>query len=112
MRRILVDYARARGRKKRDAERVELTGALTVSRDVGDQVINLNDALLSLEQFDLRKARVVEMRYFAGLTTEEIALVLGISPSTVHLDWKLAKSWLLHEMNQREHSGPSAVGSH
>jgi RNA polymerase sigma-70 factor (ECF subfamily) len=112
MRRILVDYARARGSKKRGAkaERVEFTESLMVSSDVVPEVVRLDDALQSLEKFDPRKARVVEMRYFAGLTANEIASVLGISPKTVNPDWSQAKAWLVREMSREEDHGPAAMG--
>ena len=112
MRRILVDYARARGSKKRGgkAERVDFTESLMVANDAVPEVVRLDDALQALEKFDLRKARVVEMRYFAGLTANEIAAVLGVSPKTVNLDWSLAKAWLVREMNREEDHGPAAMG--
>jgi RNA polymerase sigma factor (TIGR02999 family) len=118
MRRILVDYARARGRAKRepDGERVDFTGSLVVSREVDPGLTRLDDALVALEKFDSRKARVVEMRYFGGLQATEIAAVLGVSRQTVHLDWTLAKAWLAREMAGKEsrpseQRGSATVGS-
>jgi RNA polymerase sigma factor (TIGR02999 family) len=100
MRRILVDYARARGYAKRggDARRVDFEEALVVSPDVDPDIERLDEALAALEKFDPRKAQVVEMRYFGGLTAEEIAAVLDVSVQTVHRDWSLAKTWLVREM--------------
>jgi RNA polymerase sigma factor (TIGR02999 family) len=112
MRRVLVDYARARVRKKRggSAERVDLTESLMVSNKVMPEIVRLDDALQSLEKFDPRKARVVEMRYFGGLTANEIASVLGVSPKTVNLDWSLAKAWLVREMSREEPHGRTEMG--
>jgi RNA polymerase sigma factor (TIGR02999 family) len=100
MRRVLVDYARVHSRAKRGGEgrRVDLSESLTVSGQFDSELARLDDALMALEQFDCRKARVVEMRYFGGLTAAEIATVLGVSPQTVHLDWSLAKAWLNREL--------------
>jgi RNA polymerase sigma factor (TIGR02999 family) len=112
MRRILVDYARTRLRKKRggNAERVDFTESLKISKGIIPEIVRLDDALRSLEKFDPRKARVVELRYFSGLTANEIASVLGISPKTVNLDWSLAKAWLLHEMTGEERHGRAEMG--
>lgn len=106
MRRILVDYARARNKEKRggQARRVDFDEALDVSRELGPEILGLDDALQALEQFDARKARVVEMRYFGGLTAKEIANVLGVSVQTVHLDWSLARAWLVREMTGNDGS--------
>jgi RNA polymerase sigma factor (TIGR02999 family) len=111
MRRILLDYARARKRIKRalEGKRVDFTESLMVSRKPDRGLTRLGDALQALEEFDARKARVVEMKYFGGLKTKEIAAVLGVSQQTVHLDWSLAKAWLIREMS-RKNNGPSAVG--
>ena len=103
MRRILVDYARRRGYAKRggQARRVDFTESLMVSRDLEPDVERLDDALQALEKLDPRKAQVVELRYFGGLTAEETAMALGISPQSVHRDWSLAKTWLIREMSHR-----------
>jgi RNA polymerase sigma factor (TIGR02999 family) len=100
MRRILVDYARARGYAKRGgaARRVDFAEALVVSPDLHPDLEQLDEALHALEKLDRRKAQVVEMKYFGGLTAEEIASVLNISPQSVHRDWGLAKAWLVREM--------------
>jgi RNA polymerase sigma factor (TIGR02999 family) len=102
MRRILVDIARAHRYAKRGgaAERVNFTEALVISSDAGPDVEELDEALQALERVDARKAQVVEMRYFSGLTAEEIASVLNISPRLVHRDWAFAKTWLTREMTR------------
>jgi RNA polymerase sigma-70 factor (ECF subfamily) len=100
MRCILVDYARGRARDKRggDAERVPLDEALVVSEDRAADMIELDEALNGLAKFDERKSRVAELRFFAGLTVEETAEALSISPETVNRDWRLAKAWLRKEL--------------
>ena len=101
IRRILVDYARMRNAKKRDGARhkVELTDGLAISNDSLDDVIAVDEALARLAAWDPRQCRVVEMRFFAGLTEEEIAGVLGVSVRTVKRDWNLARAWLHGELN-------------
>jgi RNA polymerase sigma factor (TIGR02999 family) len=94
MRRILVDYARSRPKPPH----VEITEEIAVSPELDVDLVLLNQALEMLAGFDARKARVVEMRFFGGLTAEEIAAVLEVAPQTVHRDWSLAKTWLLHKM--------------
>jgi RNA polymerase sigma factor (TIGR02999 family) len=103
IRRILVDHARARGYAKRggDAVRVPLDEVLLGARAHGIEMLALNQALESLSKIDARKARVVELRYFGGLSVEETAEVLGISSETVKRDWKMAKVWLFGELNPR-----------
>jgi RNA polymerase sigma factor (TIGR02999 family) len=100
MRRILVDYARARHYQKRggDAARITFDEELVVTSERGPDFIALDEALDSLAKFDERKSRVVEMRFFGGLTVEETARVLKVSPATVMGDWRLAKAWLRREM--------------
>jgi RNA polymerase sigma factor (TIGR02999 family) len=112
MRRILVDYARARDCAKREgsAQRAPLNDALFISSEPDPMVIHLHKALERLAEFDSRKAQVVEMRYFGGLTAEEIAAVLHISPQSVNRDWSLAKAWLVREMNREERDGAQALG--
>jgi len=107
MRRILVDYARARKCAKREGavQRAELDEDLLVSTEPDPKVLQLDQALQRLAGFDSRKAQVVEMRYFGGLTSAEIATVLHVSPQSVHRDWSLAKSWLVREMNREESHG-------
>ena len=113
MRRVLVDYARARDCAKREgsARHEQLSDALLVSSEPDPIVLHLHDALERLAEFDSRKARVVEMRYFGGLTAGEIAAVLHISPQSVNRDWSLAKAWLVREMNREETDGASSLGS-
>ena len=100
MRRILVDDARSRQYQKRGgrAQRVTFDEALLVSTETPEQLIALDDALQALATVAERKSQVVELRYFGGLTVEETAAVLRISPETVMRDWKFAKSWLLREL--------------
>jgi RNA polymerase sigma factor (TIGR02999 family) len=107
MRRVLVDYARARGctKRERSARRAAFNEALVLSSQPDPSLVCLDEALGQLAEFDARKAQVVEMRYFGGLTAEEIAAVLHISPQSVHRDWSLAKSWLVREMNSQGRHG-------
>jgi RNA polymerase sigma-70 factor, ECF subfamily len=99
MRRILVDLARARQYQKRggDAIRVSFSDALSVP-DKSEDLVALDEALSELAKFDERRSRVVELRFFGGLTVEETAAVLRISPDTVMRDWKLARTWLRREL--------------
>lgn len=101
MRRILVDYARNRGYAKRggNALQVSLDEELVVSDERSAEVVALDDALQSLARLDERKSRLVELRFFGGLSIEETAEVLGVSPGTVMRDWTLAKAWLRREMS-------------
>jgi RNA polymerase sigma-70 factor, ECF subfamily len=101
MRRILVDYARNRAYAKRGggAVQVSLDEELVVSDERSAEVVALDDALQSLARLDERKSRLVELRFFGGLSIEETAEVLGISPGTVMRDWTLAKAWLRREMS-------------
>ena len=109
MRRILVDHARARLAQKRGGEdaRVSFDEALVVSDEPRQNVVALDEALEALAKFDERKSRVVEMRFFGGLTVEETASVLNVSPDTVMRDWRLARAWLQEEM-RGEHSDDDA----
>jgi RNA polymerase sigma factor (TIGR02999 family) len=102
MRRILIDHARSRGSAKRggQVQRVDLDEALVVAAEPDPAILHLDEALKRLASFDARKARVVELRYFGGLTASEISSVLGISPQTVNRDWSLAKAWLVREMSK------------
>jgi RNA polymerase sigma factor (TIGR02999 family) len=96
IRRILVDHARSRGYAKRggNAVRVPLDDALLGAQARGIEVVALDEALQSLSRIDARQSRVVELRYFGGLSVEETADVMAISPETVKRDWKMAKAWL------------------
>jgi RNA polymerase sigma factor (TIGR02999 family) len=100
MRRILLNYARDQNRLKRGgrAIHVSLSEATVMPAEKDRELISLNDALIRLEGIDERKARVVELRYFGGLSVEEVAEVLNLSPITVMRDWKFAKAWLAREM--------------
>ena len=100
MRRILVDFARSKGYQKRGggAQKVSLDEALVVSEEPGQDLVALDDALTALASVDARKAQVVEMRFFGGLSVEETAEALKVSVDTVMRDWKLAKAWLLREL--------------
>jgi RNA polymerase sigma factor (TIGR02999 family) len=102
MRRILVDFARSRRYLKRggQVERVPLAEVPDVSPERGPDLVALDDALSALAETDLRKSRVVELRFFGGLTVEETAEVLKVSPETVMRDWRLAKAWLLRELSE------------
>jgi RNA polymerase sigma factor (TIGR02999 family) len=102
MRRILVDHARARRTLKRGGPeaRVTLDEALVVSKELPHDFVALDDALQALAAFDERKSRVIELRFFAGLSVEETAAVLEVSPDTVMRDWRLAKAWLQGEMRR------------
>jgi len=100
MRRVLVDHARTRGYQKRGggAQRVTLDEALLVSPEPAVDLVALDRALVALAAADIRKSRVIELRFFGGLTVEETAEVLHVSPDTVKRDWRLAKLWLLREL--------------
>lgn len=101
MRRVLVDHARSRGYQKRGggAKPVPLIESMAVAAGRESEMVQLDDALTELARHDERKARIVELRFFAGLSVEETASLLGVSSQTIHRDWKLAKAWLLREMS-------------
>jgi RNA polymerase sigma factor (TIGR02999 family) len=101
MRQILVDFARSRGYQKRGggAEQVSLDEALVIGQPPDEDLVALDEALAALAEVDERKARVVELRFFGGLTEAEMAETLKVSPETVRRDWRLAKSWLLHKLS-------------
>jgi len=103
MRRVLVDHARARGYLKRGGgvRRVSLDEAPDIAVERGRDFVALDEALAALERIDPRKSRVVEMRFFGGLSVEETAGVLKVSADTVMRDWRLAKAWLLREMTTK-----------
>ena len=103
MRRVLVDHARGHGAAKRGggAERVTLSGiAAGAAERVDVDVLWLHEALERLARLDERQARVVELRYFAGMSVEEVAEVLGISPATVKREWSTARLWLAHALQK------------
>jgi RNA polymerase sigma factor (TIGR02999 family) len=101
IRQILVDHARSHNYAKRGggAQRIPLDEALLGTRARGVEVLALDEALASLAAVDARKARVVELRYFGGLSVEETAEVLNISQETVHRDWGMAKAWLFRSLS-------------
>jgi len=103
MRRVLVDHARTKLALKRggDQLRVTLDTRLTLSDEQSDLVMALDEALDRLKALDKRQVKVVEMRFFGGLTETEIAVVLGVSERTVKRDWKMAKAWLYGELARR-----------
>jgi RNA polymerase sigma factor (TIGR02999 family) len=104
MRQILVDYARKRRSRKRggDARQVSLDEVMIVSEERAANVVALDDALKSLAEIDPRKSQIVELRFFGGLSIEETAEVLQVSPGTVMRDWTLAKAWLRREITGDE----------
>ena len=106
MRRILVDYARKRGFAKHGGElrEVPLDEVMIVSPERAAEVVELDDALKCLAEFDQRKSQIIELRFFGGLSIEETAEVLGVSPGTVMRDWTLAKAWLRREMTSKHQS--------
>lgn len=104
MRRILVDHAKTKYRKKRGGklENLPLDAALTVATDERDvDLIALDEALTRLAEIDRQQEKIVELRYFSGLSIEETARVLAISPATVKRDWAMAKAWLRRELTRK-----------
>ena len=103
MRRILVDHARARSYAKRGGglRKVDINEASLVADERTDELVALDEALCELESLDPRKSRVVELRYFGGLSIEETALVLETSPATVKRDWNSARGWLHRAIRNR-----------
>jgi RNA polymerase sigma factor (TIGR02999 family) len=105
MRQILVDYARSHRAAKRGADRrVDLDASLILPQMPSADVVALDDALKDLTRLDEQQGRIVELRFFGGLATEEIAQVLDISASTVKRDWNVAKAWLTREMKRETQS--------
>jgi RNA polymerase sigma-70 factor (ECF subfamily) len=107
MRRVLTDFARSRGYQKRSGKvnRVPFTDALWVEPQADINLAALDEAMKKLAVVDERKSRVVEMRFFGGLTVQESAKVLKVSQDTVMRDWKMAKVWLLRELNGERDRG-------
>jgi RNA polymerase sigma factor (TIGR02999 family) len=103
MRQVLIDYVRGRKRAKRggDAVAVTLDDAVAVADAADLDLLALNEALEALAALNERQARVVELRFFAGLTVEEVAEVLGVSRATIENDWTFAKAWLRRRLGQR-----------
>lgn len=102
MRRVLVDYARSRNAKKREGGRtpIPLDDALSLTREQSEDLLDLDVALTELEQLSPRQARVVEMRYFVGLSVPEVASALGLNPRSVDRDWAAARAWLRTRLEQ------------
>ena len=106
MRNLLIDHARTKGRQKRGGDRKQMSfeDAITASAEQRDDLLALDDALQALAELDPRKAQLVEMRYFGGLSNAEIAEALEISLATVKRDWTVAKAWLLKELRETSES--------
>ncbi len=103
MRRILVDYARAQQRVRRGGrqQKVSLDEVLLIAPDRTDELLAVHESLSRLEKLDARQGRIIELRYFGGLSVEEAAHVLGVSAKTVARDWNIAKAWLYGELKER-----------
>jgi len=114
MRQILVDHARQFGAAKRGSDRkVELDATIMLPRSIDPiDLIVLNDALNSLTVLDEQQGRIVELRFFGGLSTEEAAEVLNISPATVKRDWSVAKAWLSRKMKRGANGRSGPVAAH
>jgi RNA polymerase sigma-70 factor (ECF subfamily) len=110
MRRILVDYARAHQAAKRGGPlpKISLEQALAISKDRTGELLELDEALTRLASIDAQQVRIIELRFFAGLSVEETAELLGISPATVKREWTTAKAWLSRQI-QRERSGSDSA---
>lgn len=102
MRRILIDYAKGRARRKRGGGAYQTTfdEALAVSEDRASELMDIDEALRKLEALDPRQVKIVEMRFFAGLSVEETAEAMGISEPTVKREWAMAKAWLYRELSR------------
>lgn len=100
MRRILVDHAKQRGRQKRGggAEAISLDSAVAVSEDLDDRLVLIDEALTKLATIDGRKGRIIELLFFGGLTYDETAEIMNLSPATLHREVKFAKAWILREV--------------
>jgi RNA polymerase sigma factor (TIGR02999 family) len=106
MRRILLDHARSQRRAKRggDAIHMNLDDVALITPEKSEDLIALDEALLRLTEFDPNKGKIVELRFFGGLSVNEVAEVMGIAPVTVMLHWRLAKAWLQREVHRGENS--------
>jgi RNA polymerase sigma-70 factor, ECF subfamily len=113
MRRVLIDHARGHVRDKRGGgrEAVSLDEAVVFSKERAEEFLELDRALEALAAVDARQANIVELRYFGGLTVEETAEVLGISPKTVKRDWTVAKAWLHGELKASHGNAAREVGN-
>src|SRR6516162_4967154 len=101
MRQILVDHARRKQAKKRAAEPVPLQQVVTFQPDRSDDLVALDDSLTDLEKIDARKSQAIELRYFAGLTMDEIAQAMNLSVESVRRDMRMAEAWLYHAMRSK-----------
>jgi RNA polymerase sigma-70 factor (ECF subfamily) len=112
MRRILIDHARGHLRQKRGGEQqiVSLDEVFVISQQQSDELVALDDSLERLAKIDPRQAKVVELRFFGGLTVEEAANVLGVSPKTVKREWSVAKAWLYADLKDRYGLDPATMG--
>lgn len=113
MRRILVDYARSRRYTKRGggARQISFDEAMLVSEERAADVVALDDALTALAEIDERKSRIVELRFFGGLSIEETASALSVSPGTVMREWTLAKAWLHRQISKEGSNECRSVGT-
>jgi len=113
MRRILVDHARAHLAQKRGLgwKAVEIEDAVLVSPERSEDIIALDDALQLLAQLDERQCRIVELRFFSGMSEEEAGQVLGISARTVKRDWRIAKAWLYNQLNRQVNESGKSTAS-
>ncbi len=104
MRHILVDYARAQSREKRGggAQKLSLDEAVSYSKETEVDLLALDEALHELAALDEKQGKIVELRFFGGLTVEETAVVLHISPATVKREWRIAKAWLFKKMKNED----------
>ena len=102
MRRILIDHARGKqaGKRGGEVQIVRITTGVDIPQQANLDVVALDDALRNLEALDARQAKVVEMRFFGGLSVEETAEALGVSPMTVKREWRMARAWLLRELER------------
>src|SRR5262249_1728134 len=114
MRRILVDHARSRNYQKHGggAVRVSFDEAALVAHERATELIALDEAMKDLENHDPRKARIVELRYFGGLSVDETARVMGVSPVTVMREWRAAKGWLLRAITEGKPDETRQVETH
>jgi RNA polymerase sigma-70 factor, ECF subfamily len=111
MRRILIDHARGHLREKRGGSKVvlPLNEALVFSPEHSEDLVRLDEALERLSKLDARQSRIVELRFFGGLSVEEASEILGVSPKTVKRDWAVAKAWLYGELRRSDGDAPEAA---
>jgi RNA polymerase sigma factor (TIGR02999 family) len=108
MRHVLVDCARAQGREKRGGDRIQVSLTVAEGTSQSADLTGINEALQDLEKLDPRKARIVEMRFFGGLSLEETAAAMNVSVGTVRRDWSLARAWLSRELSKQKDNLRSA----